>query len=233
MGFFSVSKNFLLTKILTVFSGIGFVDFIECIPIAVENMLLMKSDYFWNSRDYLKFEIAEGKEEIDRLTRVIREEKFKHGDFSFVDYADAGLLSRLNDDNIAELLYLAHMIKPLRSPFFDVLQNNFVYLSHDDDWCCNLYCREHKMPIEMLLNKLCKVINEAYCDDTVSLPEELIEATHELSLKGLLINADISVQRKKTLTISFYEVGGYENIDVLFDSFDDKELSPSYELRLT
>ena len=89
------------------------------------------------------------------------------------------------------------------------------------------------MPIEMLLNKLCKVINEAYCDDTISLPKEMIEATHKLSLKGLLINADISAQRKKTLTISFYEVGAYENIDVLFNSFDDKELSPSYELRLT
>lgn len=212
----------------TVFSGIRFVDFIECASIQVENMLLMKSDYMLE-KNYLKFEIAEGKEEIDRLTCLMCEDEFKCGDFSFVDYVDTASLSRLSDEQVAELLYLAHMIKPLKSPFFEALQNNFVYLSHDDGWYCKLYCKEQKAPIEILLNKLQRIVGDALCNIAYLLSDDLVNKVNELSEKGLFIELDVSIQRKKVITIRLYEVGQYEDMDLLFNSLEDIRPQLSFE----
>ena len=214
-----------------VFSGVGFVDFIECTPIPIENMLLMKSGYIWE-KDYLGFEIAEGKKEIDNLAKSVRKDKFKHGDFSFVDYAKADSLHQLSDEQIAELLYLAHMTKPLKSPFFESLQNNFVYLSHDDDWYCKLYYKEWQIPISILLNKFRKIIQEALCDSALSLPDDLADRVNELAEKGLLIQVDASSRKRKAVTIKLYEVGEYENMDVLFNSLGDIMPPASHEVHL-
>ena len=117
-----------------VFSGLRFIDFINCATIPIDNILLLKSGYSSEKRCH-NFELLEGQENISKL---MLENIYHYGDFCFVDYAHASSVNKLNEKQIAELLYLAHMHKPLRSPFFEVLQNNFVYLAHDDGWYCKL-----------------------------------------------------------------------------------------------
>ena len=66
----------------TILSGLWFIDFIECTPISVENILLLKSDYFSDKRCH-NFELLEGQEDIGKL---MRENIYDYGDFCFVDY---------------------------------------------------------------------------------------------------------------------------------------------------
>ena len=212
----------------TVFSGITFADFVEFIPIPVENIILLKSGYT-SYMSIHNFELLEGKESINKLKL---DDIYSYGDFSFVDYTDTSLPSQLTDSNVAELLYLSHMNKPLKSPFFEVLQNNFAYLSHDDGWWCKLYSKESEAPIALLLNKLRKIAQETVCSSALLLPKELSDTIYELSASGLVVEIDIMKRKKKDIKIRIYEVGAYEDMDVLFNSFDDEKPLPSYEVHL-
>jgi hypothetical protein len=46
------------------------------------------------------------------------------------------------DITMTEILYLPHFGKSLITPFFNRINNNFVYLAHDDGWFCKLYCND-------------------------------------------------------------------------------------------
>ena len=200
-----------------VFSGIKFVDFIECTPISIENILLLKGDYS-GEKCWRKLELLEGR---DNVIKLMRENINNYGDFCFVDYADGISISQLSEEQIAELLYLAHMYKPLKSPFFEVLKNKFAYLAHDDGWYCKLYCEDREIAISILLNKLRKSIQEVLHDNGTLLPSGLTEEIYKLSTRGLLIKLDNEVTRKnKVVIINLYEVGEYENMDDLFNTID-------------
>jgi len=53
-------------------------------------------------------------------------------------------------NDVAALLYMGHMFKPLISPFFGKLKNRFAYFAHDDGWLLRLYTR-HSLDIARLL----------------------------------------------------------------------------------
>jgi hypothetical protein len=197
----------------TIFSGITFHDFIECVPIPIENILLLKSDYI-GEKSCHRFELLEGRDDISKF---LREGMNNYGDLCFVDYADTALVGKLAQEQVAELLYLAHMFKPLKPPFYDVLQNRLAYLSHDDGWHCNLYCKDSQIPIFILLNKLKKSIQSYLRNNECVLPNNLTEIIRKLSMKGLLIELDFSSRKRSTCTIRIFEVGKYENMDNLFN----------------
>jgi len=217
-----------------VFSGIKFVDFIECTPIPIENILLPKPVGIGN-RYFKRFELLEEKNDISKLKL---QNIYSYGDFCFIDYANMESVSELTEEQIAEILYLVHMYKPLKSPFFDALQNNYVYLSHDDGWYCKLYCKEQQALTSLLLNKLLKSINELCRNTVISLPGDLSEKVAKLSTRGMLLQLEISSQRSKTIernngvTVKLYEVGEYENMDDLFSNLDNVRYQLSFEVQI-
>ena len=215
-----------------VFSGITFADFIECESIQVENLLLLKSSYIGDKQCY-NFQLLEGKDDIAKLAL---ENIYHYGDFCFVDYANPESVRQLTGEQIAELLYMAHLFKPLKSPFLDTLQNNYVYLSHDDGWYCKLYGKEQQNFILILLGKLLKCLQKDFCNTVSSLPEKLVEKVAELSVHGLFIQLDIPKQRNKTTKknkvalIRLYKVGEYKNMDDLFNNIEHLQSQSSFEI---
>ena len=209
-----------------VLSGVKFVDFIENTPIKIENILLLKSEYF-AAKNFRGFELLEG---YDDISELLREDIYNYGDFSFIDYSDISSINKISEEQIAELLYLAHTHKPLKSAFFDVLQNNFVYLSHDDGWYCKLYCKELQSSTSMLINRLQKSVRSAFCNSEYTLPKSLIESIQNLSTKGLLVSLDF--QKRNKGMIKLYEVGKYDNPDILFNSLETKKPSALLEEHL-
>ena len=212
----------------TVFSGVTFIDFIESNPIPIENILLLKGHY-WGEKSWNKFELLEGRDQIARLKR---EDIYNYGDFCFVDYVDAPSIDQLSEEHIAELLYLAHMFKPLRSPFFKVLQNKFAYLAHDDGWYSKLYCRDSEVSISILLNKLRKLAETALGDGAPLLPDHLVREIYKLAEAGLFIEVDVSASKSRDIIIRLYEVGEYENMDDLLFVTSDNRPPASLEMRL-
>lgn len=213
----------------TVFSGIKFNDFIECVPVPIENILL-PSAVFVSEKYFQKFELFEGKGEIAKL---LRKNIRNLGDFCFVDYADPTLVSSLSDMQVAELLYLVHMFKPLKSPFFENLQNKFAYLSHDDGWYCKLYCEEWETSVSILVNKVQRSIQKAFHNNECVLPHDAIEFIRKLSHAGLLVDLDFSMQKRNICTLKLYEVGKCENIDKLFNTIAHEKPPVSFETSLT
>ena len=207
----------------TTFSGIKFVDFIESTPTPVENMLLLEHINL-GSKYFHCFELLEGADDIANLES---QNIHGYGNFCFVDYKESASVNRLSKEDIAELLYLSHMFEPLKSPFFDALQNSYAYLSHDDGWYCKLFCKGWDIPNSILINKLLNTVQQAFCSRTTSLPDGLSERITELSVKGLVVQIDILKQTKKAAraddqaTIKLYDVGEIENMDNLFNNLED------------
>jgi len=79
---------------VTIFSGIKFIDFIECTPISIENMLLLKANYV-GKKHFCKFELLEGMGDISEL---LSEDIYDYGDFCFVDYVDTKSVNQLGND---------------------------------------------------------------------------------------------------------------------------------------
>lgn len=227
-GFSDIYANISLEENLAFFSGISFSDLIEFIPIPVENILLLKSDYI-TEKSWRGFDILEGRDDISGL---LRDNIHRFGDFACLDYNDIDAIKQLKNEQIAELLYLAHIHEPLISPHFEVLQNRFVYLSHDNGWYSKLFFKELQIPRTILINKIKKTIQHVIRNDEYSLPNDLIEVVEDLSMKGLLITIDLSMQRRKIYTVKLYEVGKHQNPDALFNSVEYNKLPVSFEMKL-
>jgi len=120
----------------------------------------------------------------------------------------------------------------LKSPFFEVLQNNFAYLSHDDGLYCKLFCKKWQSSISILFNKLQKNIQTALCNNEYTLPKNLIEAIQKLAVSGLLISLDLSKKQRKMCTVKLYEVGKHENPDILFNTIKLDKLPTLFEISL-
>ena len=112
-------------------SGIGFHEFNAYLVPKLQNIMLLKGDYLGNNCIH-NFELFEGQSSIAQL--AIKSQNHL-GDFHFIDYSKTGDIAALIAEDIKDILYLSHMHQPANSPFFEALENRFVYLSHDDNCC--------------------------------------------------------------------------------------------------
>jgi len=207
-----------------VLSGIRFVEFIECVP-KIENIMLLKGG-FLAKKNWQKFELVEGH---DQLSQLMLEDVCNYGDFCFVDYANATSIEQIDDEQIAELLYLSHMFKPLKSPFFESLQNKYAYLAHDDGFYCKLYCKQQQLLVSIVVKKLERSVRVALGDNASPLPESLSEEIFKYSQEGILAELDLSTIKKgiikkndtaERLLLKLYTVGEYNDMDLLFNNFE-------------
>ena len=194
-----------------VYSGIEFSEFIEFLPKPIENILLIEGDY-WGNKQAHNFELLEGRE----IENLAKEDVYSFGNFSFVDYAHTAAVNGLSNQQVAELLYLAHAARPLSSPFFAPLENRFAYLAHDDGWYCKLYCRDLRDFTPVLLGKIMARagIVAGICSDVIS--DKLIS----LAKTGMLIDLEEMVCAEGTITVELYTVGEYSNMDDVLNNFE-------------
>ena len=115
--------------------GVSFAAFYACAKLYIRNMLLLKSDYV-GAHCCKNFELLCGQDEIKAF---LASEDLRFGDFCFVDFADGANPDALTPEQVAELLYVAHMWSPLRGIDFPPLRNAFIYLSHDDAHTLKLF----------------------------------------------------------------------------------------------
>jgi len=207
------------------FSGIKFIDFIKYTPIPVNNMMLLKANYI-GEHNYYCFELIKGDKEISDFQF---ENIYDYGDFCFVDYANDAILNELSEQNIAELFYLGNMHKPLNSPFFDVLQNKYAYLSHDDGWYSKIYCKDQSIALNIISNVIKNKIMHIVGDKILIL-DDLNNEISKYSNEGLLI--EIEKISKNNVYIRIYEASKFENMDDLFDNLEQIKTKILYETKI-
>jgi len=193
------------------YSGIKFHEFYKYVEPKIENMALLKGDYL-GKKCVNNFELLEGREQIDEFAEEMRKIPNILGDFNFLDYHNAEAIARLSDEEIKDILFLSHMWHPSANLFFEVLQNRFVYLSHDDDWYCKLYCRN---PCEFVQIMLGKIASWAKLP-IPSCSSVIIGQLLQLIASGVFIDLEEMNCDKKGADVRIYTIGEYSNIDDVF-----------------
>jgi hypothetical protein len=160
------------------------------------------------------FELVEGEEDINLLKK---EDIYNYGDFCFADYSELGDVDKLKDEQIAELLYMAHMCRALRNPFIDVLSNRFVYLAHDDGFYCKLYCREVHDFFSVLNGKIVSLIKSITKSDAENLDISIQRELLQISEEGLLLDFEETKANDGEVSTKIYSIGKHTDMNKILN----------------
>jgi len=196
------------------YTGVEFREFIEYVHI--ENLILLKANYF-GERSVKRFEVIEGQEQLKSLAM---DDIYNYGDFCFVDYQARADVQQITNMQVAELLYLAHMYEPLTTPFFDLLQNQFAYLAHDDGWFCKLYCRSNEDFVKVFEGKIFSFVNKKSKRKLHPLDDNLRKEILGLFETGILIDADEIVASRTGVEIKVYMIGKSTDMDGILNNLE-------------
>ena len=197
-----------------IYSGIKFIEFNKYLPHPLNNLILLKGDFLGNRYEH-HFELLEGKECIEILSK---ENIYDYGDFCFVDYVDSNAISKLTNEQIAELLYMAHTHVPLECPFLNSIKNQFVYLAHDDGFYCKLYSYNPNDFATIIFRKIEAIAYKKYKKDIIEPTESIKNKFLDLCTTGILLDLDEIFYSNIDFRIKLYSMGIHSNIDYILNN---------------
>lgn len=197
-----------------VYYGLEFKEFIKFIPTELDNILLLKSGYYGTeySSKY-NFETIK-KEEMQEF---VKENIDGYGDFCWIDFDSLDNVDSLKSEEVAELLYLGHMFSPVKSPFFEKLQNRYAYLAHDDGWFCRLYCRNFNDFGEVIANKVVSMTSTSKRRKIYTMNDKLKSQLLSMAEDGLLIDFNNILRYERSIEIPIYKIGMFINMDDMYN----------------
>lgn len=136
--------------------GFSMIDFSHAINQYPQNLLLFDPNIdigHYNRPTNLRMIL--GRENVASYFHAVRK-KEKDQKLKWIDFTDENMLKELSPIELSELLYFSHMKKPLHSPFFYKLQNNFVYFEYSGDFS-KVYYRHLDEFYRILANKLSRL----------------------------------------------------------------------------
>lgn len=212
-----------------IYYGLEFREFLKYAPVKIDKMLLLKPQNYTSGRDSkTNFEIIE-KKEIEVFSE---EDIYEYGDFCWVDFDDRNHVEKLQPEEIAELLYLGHMFIPIKSPFFEKINNRYTYIAHDDGWFCRLYCKYFEDFQEVIANKINNNSKLTKKNENVSFPEEIKRKLFSFATNGLLIDFGNQVIDNNTIEIPIYTIGKFTNMDNMYNDLKKHISRSNYSAKL-
>lgn len=213
--------------------GITFTDFIKSMNNPIESVLLLEhkfDDVQLHLRSLFNYI------EHEKIQDLIKEDVSSYGEFSWVDFDDIEALDELDGQEIAELLFLNHMKHPLRSAFFQKLNNRFVYLAHDDGWINKTYYRNLDDFYGVLRYIIMNVMkreqkHKGFMFFKKTSKPEPIDFSSLKNLSGLLyegcvIDTEKVKSSRAKFEIPFYKLGTYWNMDEMKDAYENMKRNP-------
>ncbi|MGE6895136.1 peptide ABC transporter permease [Priestia flexa] len=212
--------------------GITFKEFYQSLRNPLTNLLLLKhqfedSDYHYSTHmDYL---------EEEQVSLLVDEEVSDYGDFCWIDVDDVSSLDLLEPQDIASLLYLGHMKKPLHSPFVNKLSNQFVYLAGEDGYYNKTYYRDvydiKHMISRVIPLKASSLKQKGFGfrrkkSEYPALPLVVANTLLMLTQDGLLFDFEQQAQSRKDLHIPVYTIGRFTDMEDMYNErFNNQEES--------
>lgn len=154
------------------------------------------------------FKILRGQTEVYDYMEICRKENIRMS--NWIDFDSVELMHQLEPSEIAELLYLFHAHKTLRSAFFYKLQNNYVFLTLPNGLNKTYYRHvSHFDPRfqRVMQERVTDLVNEARPrffgrrDVVAPLPSAITEQLSPLFASGIKINFTQASQRGNEWTI--------------------------------
>lgn len=198
-----------------VYYGMQLNEFIKYAPVEVNKLLILEGEYFGRGfRSKTKLQVVED----DEIEEFLGEDIYGYGDFAWVDFENRDDVEKLEPVEIAELLYMGHMFKPINSPFFEKIKNRYSYLAHDDGWFCRLYCREYLDFQEIMCNKIIDAISTSKRRKIYPFSNEIKAELLNLSKDGLLIDFNNFIKYEKSIEIPIYTIGKFIDMDEMYNN---------------
>ena len=161
-----------------------------------QNMILAEAPADFGRYDVTtNFKVLRGETEVMSYLTTVRKEKLRIS--NWMDFESLEAMHQLTPNEIAELLYLFHANKSLKSAFFYKLQNNYVYLTLPNGlnkmyyrYVTHFYPRFQRIMREQMR----QLINEGQSifilrkQDVKHLPESIVEQVAPMFAAGLKVN---------------------------------------------
>ena len=223
-GVFLKSNDFYYVSIdiqkSEVFScGGKFSEFINFISIKPDNILLMKGNFYeghWNNKIGLDYA------DKDNINDLISDDVYNYGDFVWVDYEDKDAIDNIPPMELAELLYISHMKIPFNTPFLKSLNNNYIYLAHDDNYWTKIYMKniyDYKKVIEGKILKELKGRKK----EISPIPEHIMNLIFDGACEGILIDFESTYYISGSTGVNIYKMGKYRDYDQIHDVLERKK----------
>lgn len=197
--------------------GMEFREFVSSLATGLQHVLLLESGYFGHD-----FHIGHQLEYVTNpnLPDLYQDNVYSYGNFCWVDFNDIPALDLLEPQEIAELLYLGHLKKPMHRPFWDKLGNRFAYLAHDDGWYNKIYYRDRGDYTAMLRN-LFSLKLKGYTKKAIPpLSQAAAEQLMEHALGGVLIQMHRTLKSRSGVEIPYIVIGRYTDFDDVYNSME-------------
>jgi hypothetical protein len=207
-----------------VYYGLEFKEFLKLIPHEIDNILILKG---LSSNDYSNKYLLQVADK-EGINRMISADPYNWGDFCWVDCKTIESVDSLTPSEVAELLYLGHMLLPLNSAFFEKLQNRYAYLAHDDGWFCRLYCREFDEFGEIISNKIVRMATKTKRSKISQMNSELERQLLSFAEDGLLIDFSDIEQDENGIGIHIFKIGKFLNMDDMYNNLERHKAKASY-----
>lgn len=193
----------------TTLSGIEFKEFISNLQL---NLILLRHQYskaLHHKTSGLDYIVCE------EISNLVKENVYIYGDFCWVDFSEKEDLDNVTPQEKDELLYMAHQFKPLLTPFFSSIKNNFVYLSHDDGWLTKFYCN-YNDDLFKILSNLIKNKMTSLNIKIKPIPNSFLESSfYELLKQGVIFDFAKVVRISDSIKIPLYVVGEISDMDTI------------------
>lgn len=209
--------------------GIEFYEFIQAVPSPIENILLLKHQFTGGDFNMHTLLDIVTSEQIDNLKK---DHVDSYGDFCWLDFEVVDGVNELTQQEIAELLYLGHFKQHLQPPFYNQLENKYVYLAHDDGWYNKTYYRN----IDDFYTILGDVITQKMSDLRIeknlfgigrkrvypTIKRGALYPLSELMKEGVTISLEKSVQNRNQIEVPLWVVGDFVNMDDMYEEYKNK-----------
>lgn len=206
--------------------GISFQQFIQSMDNPPANLLLLKHRYEEGEVHFdTQFPYATG----EQVMNLAREDLHKDREFCWVDFEDVFNLDALEGQELAELLYLAHLKKHLSLPFYNTLNNRFAYLTDNDGWKNKTYYKNWTDFYQILSHVLADKLSELKLDKSLlsfwkkkeypPIDLSVIRQLNTMLTEGVAICFSSSRQSRGQINLPIWIVGDYYDMDDMLESF--------------
>ncbi|RHW34860.1 hypothetical protein D1B31_19550 [Neobacillus notoginsengisoli] len=215
--------------------GIEFREFAAAFSEFANHLLLLKHQFDdGDFNRHTRFEYVPR----ERIGKLAREDIHAYGDFCWVDFAEEEGLNELNGQEIAELLYLGHLKHHLRTPFYNQLDNRFVYLAHDDGWFNKTYYRSFTDFFSMLGYVIPLKLGDLKLEKTLfgikkrrSYPivnKELLISLVPYMKEGICISIKDAELQRGRVEIPVWVIGDFANMDDMVEAYSQSVRKPCH-----
>ncbi|MDP4086419.1 MAG: hypothetical protein Q8934_17675 [Bacillota bacterium] len=208
--------------------GIEFDEFAKALSGSLNHLLLLKHRF--DDTEFNMHTLLEYCPDI-KVAKLAEEDVYEYGDFCWIDFVEEEGLNELTGQEIAELLYLGHLKQHLRVPFYNKLENRFVYLAHDDGWFNKIYYRSFKDFFHMLSISISDKLGELKLEKTLlgirkkrtypPVNKEILLSLTPFIKEGICISLKDADHQRGRVEIPIWVIGDFANMDDMYEEYEE------------